>query len=200
MSTRPGWIKLYNQTLDSDFWDTGDPFDYQHAFIHVLLSANWRPGRTLRNGRVFEVDRGQWLTSTVKLAKIFHWSRDKVYRWLDVMKQYEMLESSSTGFGTLITVVNYDKFQTDGPATPTGGETGVKTPVKTGVNTGVKTADATRSKTKDIRQQTEDSISACAEEPAAPDPEDDDDEGWMSPEEAIRLWESTHSDAKKPLN
>ncbi len=162
--SRPGWIKLYNQTLDSDFWDMDDPFDYQHAFIHVLLSANWRPGHTKKNGRVFEVERGQLLTSTVKLAKTFHWSRDKVYRWIEVMKQYGMLEASSTGFGTLLTIVNYDKFQSDNQQNPTGVETGFNTGRKTAHKTGGKTGDETRSKTTDTGQQTEDSLSAPAEE------------------------------------
>ncbi len=196
MNVQPGWIKLYKQTLDSDFWLDPEPFSHRSAFIHVLLSANWRQGVSRRNGHKVTIKRGQWLTSIRKLMDTFHWSKNRVYRWLQAMKDYEMIESENLGFGTLLTVVNYDKYQvspdTDGHR---DGHTDGHTVEDTDGH-----RDGTRSKNKDIRQQKEDSISACAEEPAAPDPEDDDDEGWMSPEEAIRLWESTHSDAKKPLN
>lgn len=194
--SRPGWIKLFNQMLDSDIWMIDQPFSYRDAFIHVLLSANWRPGITNRNGHTLQVKRGQWLTSIRKLGATFHWDKHKVYKWLEFMSDAGIVTSESVGFGTLLTVVNYEKFQNDG-------DTVTHTPTHEVAHTPTHTVThevAPRSKTKDIRQQTEDNISACAEEPAAPDPEDDDDEGWMSPEEAIRLWESTHSDAKMPLN
>ena len=108
---RPGWIKLYNQTLDSDFWNDPEPFSLRDAFIHVLLSANWRDGVSRRKGHKVIIKRGQLLTSIRRLADTFHWNRDRVYRWLRAMKDYEMLESESLGFGTLLTVVNYDSFQ-----------------------------------------------------------------------------------------
>lgn len=158
--SRPGWIKLYNQTLDSDFWTEVDmPFDWRSAFIHVLLSANWRQGVSSKGGHTITIERGQLLTSTRKLGDTFHWERKKVYKWLEFMKEAGMITSESVGFGTVLTIVNYDKYQNDGstiaPApTPTVATTPTPTPTPT---------VAPRSKTIDIRQQTEDSLSASAD-------------------------------------
>ena len=212
MSSRSGWIKLHYQTLDSDFWDMGEPFDYPHAFLHVLLSANWKPGKMLCNGRVVSINRGQWMTSTVKLAKTFHWSREKVCRWLKIMKEYGMLESSATGLGTLITIVNYDKFQSDGLLLPTGVETGGKTGVETGVET--------QYKKEEYRPQTEDPSSSIFASPAPEarsadppagaaaevptemynDDDDDDDDGIVvhSLEEFHAVWDAIHSQKTTP--
>ena len=109
--SKPGWLKLYNQTLDSDFWVDPAPFSHRDAFFHVLMSANWRKGVTHIHGHKYTIERGQWLTSIRKLEHTFHWSRDRVYKWLQIMKDYDMLQSENVGFGTLLTVVNYGKFQ-----------------------------------------------------------------------------------------
>lgn len=166
--TRTGWIKLYNQTLDSDFWTAdSDPFDYRSAFIHVLLSANWRQGVSRRSGHIITIERGQLLTSIRKLGAIFRWDKHKVYQWLKYMDAADMIRSESVGFGTVLTVVNYDKYQND---TDTVAHTPAHTPADTAAHTPAHEV-APRSKTKDIRQQTEDSKSAPAEPPPERKPE-----------------------------
>lgn len=162
--SRPGWIKLYNQTLDSDFWiDVDMPFDWRSAFIHVLLSANWRPGISRRGGHTITVERGQLLTSIRKLGATFHWDKHKVYQWLKFMAAADMVTYKSIGFGTLLTIVNYGKYQNDSD-TPT--HTVAHTPTHEDTHTPTHTV-APRSKTIDIRQQTEDSLSAHAGPPPA---------------------------------
>lgn len=169
---RPGWIKLYNQTIDSDFWADPEPFSLRDAFLHILISANWKEGVSRRNGRKVVIRRGQCLTSIRKLMSTFHWSKNRVYRWLKAMKDYEMLDAENLGFGTLLTVVNYDKFQlcqdtvghTDGHMDGHANEDTV------GHTDGHEVG--TRSKTIDIRQQTTDSQSpAPAGTPPADKPE-----------------------------
>ena len=167
---RPGWVKLYNQTLDSDFWsDNDEPFDWRSAFLHVLISANWRSGISRKCGHTIVIERGQWLTSIRKMMATFRWSRKRVENWIDGMKKYGMLESKSVGFGTVLTVVNYDKYQNDGAKVEhTQGHTAEHTEKHTQGHT-----EEPRSKTTDIRQQTEDNISARAGKPqeALPEPE-----------------------------
>ena len=110
-----GWVKVYRQTLDSEFWTRSDePFDWRSAFIHVLLSANWKQGISRKNGHMITIERGQWLTSIRNLMATFRWSRKRVENWLKGMDTYGMLTHKSVGFGTVLTVVNYDKFQSDG--------------------------------------------------------------------------------------
>lgn len=116
--SRPGWIKIWNQTLDSDFWMIDQPFSYRDAFIHVLISANYKQGITDRNGHTLTIQRGQWLTSIRKLSATFRWDKHKVYQWLKFMNSCGMLTSQNVKFGTLLTVVNYGRYQ-DGADTVT---------------------------------------------------------------------------------
>lgn len=150
---RPGWIKLYNQTLDSDFWGGSDePFDWRSAFVHVLLAANWRDGISRKNGHEIVIRRGQLLTSIRNLMATFHWSRKRVENWLKGMDAYKMLTAKSVGFGTVLTVVNYNIYQREG-ATVEHAEG--HTEEHTAGHIEGHTEDP-RSKTKDRRQQKED--------------------------------------------
>ena len=184
--TRPGWIKLYNQTLDNELWvDLDEPFDWRSAFIHVLLSANWRDGVSRRNGHEILIKRGQMLTSIRKLMATFHWSRKRVEHWLKGMDARKMLTAESVGFGTVLTVVNYNVYQSEGATEEhTGEHTAEHTAEHTGGHAEEHTAEP-RSKTIDIRQQTEDSKSASAEPPPA--------EG-IGPPIGSREWYALHND------
>ena len=168
---RPGWLKLYNRTLDSEFWTNSDePFDWRSAFIHVLLSANWKQGISRKNGHMITIERGQWLTSIRNLMATFRWSRKRVENWLKGMDTYGMLTHKSVGFGTVLTVVNYDKFQSDGATVEhTEEHTEEHTAEHKTGHMDSHTVEHTeehmtdpRSKTTDYRQQTTDSQSPAA--------------------------------------
>lgn len=100
---------------------------------------------------MLKVNRGQWLTSVRHLAKTFGWSRKRVENWLDGMEKYGMLKVKSVGWGTLLTVVKYDVYQTYGAK---GVATGVATVEAKGVATG-----ELRSKSIDTEGEKEESKS-----------------------------------------
>ncbi len=158
-----GWIKLYRQTLDSDFWTEIDmPFDWRSAFIQVLLSANWKPGTAMKGGHTLHIQRGQLLTSVRKLSTIFHWDRKKVYKWLKYMEDNGMMTVESLKWGTLLTIVKYDDFQTDGATVApalTARDTATVAPAPTARDTATV---ATRYKNKEYRKKKEENKSASA--------------------------------------
>ena len=172
------WIKLHKELLDSDIWNIEEPFTYRSAFIHVLLSANWKDGVFSHQGHIIKVKRGQWLTSIYKLASTFKWDRKKVYKWLKYMEAAGMITTESYNFGTTLTVVNYDKYQGDG-STPTTTPTTTVTPTVTATPT-------TQYKNIDNRQQKKDSIFAPPEQPAGSEEDDDGIVWYDDPEEAMR--------------
>lgn len=150
-----GWVKLYKQTLDSDFWNNTEPFSSRSAFIHVLLSANWREGKIYHDGKAITIKRGQWLTSIRKLSETFHWGIRRVYRWLDMMEKFGMITRENLKFATLLTIVNYSKYQDHGNTNDnTNDNTGDDTNDNTNDN-----ANDNRSKKKEERIQKEDSKS-----------------------------------------
>ncbi len=105
------------------YWpgNTGEPFSDTEAWIDLIMMANHKPARVYN----VPVGRGQTLTSQVKLAKRWNWSRGKVRRFLKRLKTgHETVQRTvqQTDRGhTLITICNYDRYQGDfsqgGPAT-----------------------------------------------------------------------------------
>ena len=180
--SRPGWLKLYNQTLDSDFWIASDePFDCRSAFIHVLLSSNWRKGTSKKCGRTITIERGQCLTSIRKLMSTFHWSRKRVENWLKWMSDYGMITHQSVGFGTVLTVENYDKYQCDGASEWHSEEHSERHSKERNEEH----SEEPRSKTKDRRQQKEDIKSAHAGPPPVT---------WIGPPIGSPEWYAQHND------
>lgn len=106
-----GYIKLYRQIQDCDIWVDDSPFDRRSAWVDLLLMANHRDKEMLFDGQVVTVKRGQRVTSIRRLAERWGWGKDKVSKYLTLLERFGMIEKSADSHRTLITIVNYDKFQ-----------------------------------------------------------------------------------------
>ena len=104
-----GWIKLYRKVRDNWIWN--DPEQFK-AWIDLLLMVNHEPKTIPFNGEVIEIKRGQKLTSLSKLAKRWHWSRNRVDRFLRTLTGTGMVTATRTPNGTLLTVEKYGFYQT----------------------------------------------------------------------------------------
>lgn len=167
-----GWVALHRQTLESDFWMIEQPFSYRDAFVHVLIAANWKDGVSHKNGHTIRIHRGQLLTSIRKLGAKFFWDKNKVYKWLEFMAETGMITTENVGFGTVLTIVNYDKYQivTD-KAAHTPADTVTDTVTDRGTD---KPAPRYNKENKGDKEEGKENISALAEtgpEPAPGTPE-----------------------------
>ena len=105
-----GWIKLYRQLQDCWIW-LKEPFDKRSAWVDLLLTANHSDKKILFNGELITVKRGQILTSVRKLSAKWKWSVNKVYRFIKLLEDDEMLQKESDKDRTLLTIENYSIFQ-----------------------------------------------------------------------------------------
>lgn len=106
-----GWIKVHRSLLEHDIWN-GEPFTRGQAWIDILLRAN-HEGRSimLRDGTYIVVEPGQHFTSMEHLAEHWGWSRNRVIRFFRTLSAQGMCTVSGTARGTLITVINWEKYQ-----------------------------------------------------------------------------------------
>ena len=111
MNLSSGWIKLYRQLQDCWIWLDKEPFDKRSAWVDLLLTANHSDKKLLFNGELITVKRGQILTSVRKLSAKWKWSVNKVYRFLKLLEDDEMLQKESDKDRTLLTIENYSIFQ-----------------------------------------------------------------------------------------
>ena len=88
-----GWIKIHRKILDCSIWNSREPFDKRSAWIDILLSASHKDLNLMIGGI-------RW-----------GWSRNRVKRFLALLEREQMIETKRTNKGTLISVLNYNAFQ-----------------------------------------------------------------------------------------
>ena len=109
---KSGWVVLSRSILTNYLWTSDVPFDDRSAWIDLILLANREDGAfQVRSGEVIKVPRGSHFTSIRKLAERWHWSKDRVNRFLATLTATQMVTQTRTPTGTLLSLVNYDNFQ-----------------------------------------------------------------------------------------
>lgn len=98
------YIKLNRSILD---WEWYDDINVARVFIHILLTANYKPKRW----HGIEIDRGQRVISISGLAEETGLTVQQTRTALDKLFATGELTKSATSRYTLITVENYNKFQ-----------------------------------------------------------------------------------------
>ena len=131
-----GWIKLHRKIKDNWIWE--DPAMFQ-AWIDILLMVNHQDKKIKVNGQLTTIRRGEKLTSILKLAERWGWSRKRVMRFLDLLEEDGMCTTIRTPNGTTLKVSNYAEYQgfhsvkgtTKGTTNGTADDTTVDTPLDT---------------------------------------------------------------------
>jgi hypothetical protein len=107
-----GYIKLYRNILKNPVWEVDKPFTKGQAWVDLLLITNYYSNLiTLKNGTVAEIKRGQCGYSKKGLADRWGWSIGKVTRYLKLLSDLKMIRQKNTQNHTIITVLNYSKYQ-----------------------------------------------------------------------------------------
>ena len=103
------WIKLYKGIMESAVWS--DALRLK-AWIHILLSANYKDKEWFKGGQIVKIRRGQFVTSMRKLSIEWKCSRETVRRILEQFTELHMIRHEVVpGKYTIITVVKYEDFQ-----------------------------------------------------------------------------------------
>ena len=114
-----GWIKLHRQIFDSDLWSDVVAF---RLFTYLLMMAAHQDGIKI-NG--IELKRGQYIRSYRNLAKdlgyvekrgVKQHSISTIKRNVEKLVKSGRVNAIETDYGTLFTIVNYDKYQGSGDA------------------------------------------------------------------------------------
>lgn len=105
-----GWSKLHRQLLDSPLW-LSEPFTRGQAWVDLFSLASHSPSHFRVRGIRIDVDRGQLAYSELTLSTRWKWSRGKVRRFLRELENDQMLATKQDNKTTIITILNYDKYQ-----------------------------------------------------------------------------------------
>jgi hypothetical protein len=108
-----GWFKLYRRLTESDFW-TSEPFTKPQAWVDLIALANHNPGSVWIRGVEINVKRGQTARSELTLASRWKWSRKKVRNFLKWLEKEQQIEQQKSNITSLISIINYNHYQTEG--------------------------------------------------------------------------------------
>lgn len=117
-----GWISVHRQIQNNWLWED-KPFSKGQAWIDILMLVNHEDGKTLMDGQLIDVYRGQHITSEPKLAERWGWSRTKVRNFLELLEKDCMIKNEKEGRKrTRLIVCNYNDYQVSENNTKTSKE------------------------------------------------------------------------------
>ena len=106
-----GYIKAYRSMMEWDWWEDKNTF---RLFMTILFLANWKD----KKWRGKRIKRGQLWTSIETLSEKSGLTQRQVRTSLNKLISTNEVTNKSTNEGRLITVVNYDFYQSnDGEVT-----------------------------------------------------------------------------------
>lgn len=111
MST--GWLKLHRELIDKPIW-LNSTIEQRTILITLLCMANHKPKQWEWKGQVYTVKAGQFITSVQSImdrCNSKEITRQKVRTALVRFEKLEFLTIETTKQNSLITIVNWEKYQ-----------------------------------------------------------------------------------------
>ena len=114
-----GTVNISRDLFDHGFFKA-EVFTEREAWIWIVMQARWKGGAVRAGDFVVALDRGQLAASVRFMAQAWGWTPARVQRFAERLKKMEMIATKTDTGVTVLTVCNYEKFQT----TPQGTDTG----------------------------------------------------------------------------
>lgn len=103
-----GFITLHRKITDNPIWKNSQ---LSHLFLTLLLWANHEEKKTLFNGKIEVIGRGQLITGRFALEEVTGIPAGSVWKYLQTLKNLEIISIKSTNKFSLITIVKYSDYQ-----------------------------------------------------------------------------------------
>jgi hypothetical protein len=118
-----GWIKIYREITKHWIFQDAEKFKW---WIDLLIMASHEEYKTLVNGDLKSLKRGQLTVSLSFLSSRWGRSKEKVLNFLRLLESDHMIERKADRKSTTITICNYDSYQDVPEQTPTANPTDVR--------------------------------------------------------------------------
>lgn len=104
-----GWIKIHR-----DIWN--NPWMYKPnvltVWVYILCHVNYQPTDVIFEGKRVTLQPGQGLFKFTEVAELLRISVATLHRITEVLKNENQIEKQSSPRNTVVTVVNWHKYQT----------------------------------------------------------------------------------------
>lgn len=103
-----GWIKIYRDIQEHWIWQDANKLKW---WLDIILMANHKDNKFLLGNELFEVKRGEFHTSELKLAERWGVSKNTIRKFLELLESDQMIEMKKSKKGTTIKINNYNAYQ-----------------------------------------------------------------------------------------
>lgn len=104
-----GWIALYRSIMEHWIWNTSD--QRFKRWVYLLFCVTWQEKVVGFDDKEVRLKRGQLVTSVRRLCGLWNTSSSTVRNTLDAFEKHGMIKLTKDPNMTIITIVNYDKYQ-----------------------------------------------------------------------------------------
>lgn len=105
-----GYIQIDRSISNNWIWQK-KPYSYGQAWIDLLLLANYKENKRIKNNQIIISNRGEINLSILYLSNKWGWDRKKTTRFLELLEKDNMVELNKTKSGTTIKITNYNVYQ-----------------------------------------------------------------------------------------
>ena len=105
-----GWIGLYRSMTNHWIYPIGIFTKYE-AWIDLLLMVNHEEKKVFDGADMQSCEKGETITSQLKLMKKWSWSKSKLLKFLKVLKSDQMIDYRATTKKTTIKILNFHSYQ-----------------------------------------------------------------------------------------
>ena len=117
-----GWARIHRQIEENPLW-LSEPFTRGQAWVDLIIFANHKDSFFYIRGNKVDIKRGQIGWSQITIAKRWKWNRKKVRGFLNMLETGQQITQQKNTLTTVITILNYDKYQSKRTAEcPTEGQ------------------------------------------------------------------------------
>jgi uncharacterized phage protein (TIGR02220 family) len=110
MSADNGYIACYRSLRKHWLWEKNRPRTKAEAWIDLIMMVNHADGQAEFRGELFDIKRGQRLTSILQLSGRWKWSRTKTKNFLNLLKKDHMVDLKQDTRKCIVTILNYDIY------------------------------------------------------------------------------------------
>ena len=106
-----GWIKIHRSILKNPWMKNANILG---TWIYILLNVSYQPEDVVFEGKRITLQPGQGVFKFNEMAKILGIPKSTLYRVIELFQSEKQIEKQSTPRNTLVTVVNWQKYQVNG--------------------------------------------------------------------------------------
>lgn len=110
MNPTNGYVKIHRALMNHWLWND---LKKLRAWLYLLFAAAWEPETIVLSKGNIHLERGQLATSIRKLMAEWGYYSEATIKLLNLFESHGMIEKKSSHSMTIITIVNYDKYQLD---------------------------------------------------------------------------------------